>query len=148
MFIQQMTLDAMWDDFQANRGGAPYRSELLVRTTEELAESIEELYRGVTLENSAGSELEERSEEIEKASSRITELVNYGTEAPQINVAELPDEGLDVRLQRLVNLSRRLIPNLLFLVGSEAVNLNLLNQIRDDLAITGALTRALPGSAF
>lgn len=65
MFSQQMTLDAMWEDFQANRGGAQYRSELLVRTTEELAENIEELYRVVTLENSTGSELEERSEEIE-----------------------------------------------------------------------------------
>jgi hypothetical protein len=33
-------------------------------------------------------------------------------------------------------------------VGSDAINLNLLNQIRDDLAVTGALARALPESNF
>ena len=65
MFSQQMTLDAMWEDFQANRGGAPVPFRAACKNNGRTCENIEELYRVVTLENSTGSELEERSEEIE-----------------------------------------------------------------------------------
>jgi hypothetical protein len=63
-----------------------------------------------------------------------------------IKVAPLPDEDPVQRIQRLVTVSRRLIPNILFLVGGHAYDLTLLNQIRDDLAITEALSLALPDS--
>jgi hypothetical protein len=142
-----MQLDAMWDEFQANRArAAEYRPRLLVEETEKFAERIERLYSEGSSAELSERDLNNPSEEIEDSVGRLTQLVNYGSDPPQINVAPLPDEGVDVRVQRLVNISRRLIPNLLYLVGNDLFNFNLLNQIRDDLALTEALSRSLHGS--
>lgn len=112
---------------------------------------IEELLplRDVPLsEPGTAEEIERLSKELDETSDRLREFVNYGTDPPQIIVAPLPDEGVSDRIVRLVVLSRRLIPNIVFLAGGDAVNLNLLNQVRDDLAIAEALSLALPESAF
>jgi len=145
----QISVEAMTDAFDAARAEITKPSfRPLLEETESFALNIEELYYASISENWSQEELDERSNDIEQVSNRLTVLVNSGTEPPRINVAPLPTEGSDVRIRRLVNLSRRLIPNILFLVGSDAINLNLLNQIRDDLAVTGALARALPESNF
>jgi hypothetical protein len=97
-------------------------------------------------EPGTAEEIERLSKELDETSNRLREFVNYGTDPPQINVAPLPDEGVSDRITRLVILSRRLIPNIVFLAGGDAVNLNLLNQVRDDLSIAEALSLALPDS--
>ena len=147
--MQQAAVDTMWKEFRADHERAgEYRLALLVQETEQLAEHIEQLYYAADSNDLSERDLNRRSEDIEGTTGRLTELVNNGSDPPQINVAPLPDEGVDERIWRLVNLSNRLIPNILFLIGQDTVNLDLLNQIRDDLAITGALTRALPESEF
>ena len=146
---QQGLVDAMSDEFYAARTETSDPGmQLLLKETEAFALQIEALYYASVSEDWSHEELDERSNDIEETTHRLTDLVNAGSEPPQINVAPLPAEDYDVRIGRLVNLSRRLIPSILFLVGADAVNLDLLNQIRDDLAITGALSAALPESTF
>ncbi len=139
----------MSEEFDAARTDTSEpRLRLLLEETEAFALQIEELYYASVSEDWSREELDERSHDLEETTHRITELVNSGTEPPRINVAPLPVEDSDVRIRRLIQLSRRLIPNILFLVGADATSLNLLNQVRDDLAVTGALSRALPESEF
>jgi hypothetical protein len=129
----------MWTELLANRdhsaGPGPM---LLVEETAMLAQQIEDLYYTSVSGDWLEGELDEPSHDLEETTGRLTELVNSGTDAPQINV----------RVRRIVNWSRRLIPNILFLVAEDAVNLDLSNHVRDDLAIIEALTRALPESKF
>ncbi len=145
----QRLVEEMSEDFDSARAETSEpRMQRLLEETEAFALRLEELYYASISENGSPDGLGERADDLEAATLRLTDLVNSGTEPPRINVAPLPAEPFDVRVRRLVNLSRRIIPNILFLVGADSVNLDLLNQIRDDLAITGALSNALSESAF
>ena len=133
----------------AYRDGAfQLRVESLLRLTREFALQIEEIYFASLSEDWSQPELDRRSKDIDTSTDQLRDIVNFGTDPPQINVAPLPEESLERRVQRLVNVSRRLVPNILLLAGDESINLDLLNQVRDDLAITEALSLALPQSAF
>lgn len=150
--IQRNRLEIMSAEVLADREeaeeAAQHRPQLIVEETRKLAAHIEQLYIDAGSEDPSEKNLKRRSEDIGESTRRLTELVNYGSDPPQINVASLPDAGLETRVQLLVHVSRRLIPNLIHFVGDDLINLDLLNQIRDDLAITEALSRTLPDSEF
>ena len=77
MRFQQLTLDAMWEEFKASSARAPeFRLRLLVEETEQLAEHIEELYSAAASEDLCRNALDEQSENIEETSNRLTELVS------------------------------------------------------------------------
>ena len=109
---------------------------------------IEELYYASLSEDWSQEELDQRSKDIEDTTDRLRDFVNFQTEPPQINVAPVPEEGVPQRINRLVNLSQRLIPNIISLAVGGTVGLDLLNQVRDDLAITEVLSRAFQESEF
>lgn len=124
------------------------RQQLLVEETRLFAEQVEALFNSSDLVDLDRQELIRKSRDLLGRTDRLVALVDYGTEPPTINITGLPDEDFRVRVRRLVVLSLRLIPNLLTLSGQDAYDLDLLNQVRDDLAITEALTRLLPESEF
>ena len=133
----------------AYRDGAfQLRLESLLRLTREFALQIEEIYFASLSEDWSQTELGRRSKDIDESTNQLRDIVNFGTDPPQIDVAPLPEESLERRVRRLVNVSRRLVPNIILLAGGESINLDLLNQVRDDLALTEALSLALPQSAF
>ncbi len=129
-------------------GAFQSRLESLLRLTREFALQIEEIYFASLSEDWSQPELDRRSRDIDESTDQLRDIVNFGTDPPQINVAPLPEESLERRVQRLVNVSRRLVPNIIVLAGGESIDVDLLNQIRDDLAITEELNLALQQSEF
>ena len=125
------------------------RLEVFVEDVYTFVGQLEELFplRNVRMsEPGAQEEIEQVSKDLIETTGRLRNFVNFGTDPPQINVAPLPEEDLAQRIQRLVNLSGRLVPNIISLAGGDSVDLNLQNEVRDGLAITEVLSRALPES--
>jgi hypothetical protein len=118
------------------------RLRFLLRVTQEFAQKIEELYSMAASEGGSQRNLDRRSKGIEETGRQLRDIVNFEIDASVIKVAPHPDEDHVQRIQRLVTVSRRLIPNILFLVGGDAYDLT----VRDDLAISEALSLALPDS--
>ena len=144
-----MMIEEMNAEFLARIDAAPQeRLRFLLRVTQEFARKIEELYSMFVSEGWSQRDLDRRSKDLEKTSRQLRDIINFGTDPPVIRVAPLPHEDQVQRIRRLVIVSRRLIPNILFLVGGDAYDLTLLNQVRDDLALTEALSLALPQSRF
>ena len=146
---KQQWIDEMNTAFRAGIEEAPrVRLRSFLEEIEKFVVQIEELYYASVAEEWSKDELDQRSKDIEETTDRLRDFVNFQTEPPQINVAPLPEENLSQRIIRLVNLSHRLIPNIIVLAAGDTTGLVLLNTVRDDLAITEALSRALPGSEF
>ena len=127
---------------------AECRLRLIVGETRQLAEHIENLYYATDSADLTKQNLDQRSEDIQETADRLSELLNFGTAPPQFRTALLPNTSLDLQIRRLVALSGRLIPNLMFFVGSDFYDLNRVNQIRTDLALTKAVSQALTDSTF
>ena len=146
---KQQWIDAMNTAFRAGIEEAPrVRLRSFLEEIEKFVVQIEELYYASVVEEWSQDELDQRSKDIAETTDRLRDFVNFQTEPPQINVAPLPEENLSLRIIRLVNLSHRLIPNIISLAVGGTVGLDQLNQVRDDLAITEALSRSLPESEF
>lgn len=144
--VLEPTIDEQSHAYRA--GVFELRLESLLKLTQEFALQIEEIYFASLSEDWSQPELDRRSKGIEQSTDQLRDMVNFGTDPPQINVAPLPEESFERRVQRLVNVSRRLVPNIILLAGGESINLDLRNQVRDDLALTEALSLALRQSAF
>ena len=127
---------------------AECRLRLIVGETRQLAEHIENLYYATDSADLTKQNLDQRSEDIQETADRLSELLNFETAPPQFRTALLPNTSLDLQIRRLVALSGRLIPNLMFFVGSDFYDLNRVNQIRTDLALTKAVSQALTDSTF
>jgi hypothetical protein len=150
--LENESLDAVADTVDAARDQA---SRMRLANFQEdvyaFVSGIEALFplRGVPIsEPVAVAEIERVSRDLETTTRRLRDFINFANNPPQINVAPLPDENVDTRIQRLVILSRRLIPNIIAVGGAGSLDLNLLNLVRDDLAIAEALILALPQSRF
>ena len=150
--VEAEALEGVADSIGAARNSAArMRLENFQESVYTFVNGIEALFplRGVPASEAvAAAEIERVSNELRVSTNRMRDFINFGTDPPQINVAPLPEENVDKRIQRVVILSRRLIPNIIAVAGSDAIDLNQLNQVRDDLAITEALILALPQSRF
>ena len=139
----QRRIDEMNAAFFAGIEEAPrVRLRFFLDEIQKFTLQIEELYYASLSEDWSQEELDQRSQDIEDTTDRLRDFVNFQTEPPLINVAPVPEESVPHRINRLVNLSQRLIPNIIALAVGSTVGLDLLNQVRDDLAITEALSRA------
>ena len=138
-----------YDEFRARRGeNARVRSWFFVEEIEEFAAQIEELYYSSVSDDLSQNDLDRRTDDLGKTIDELRNFVNFNTDPPQINIAPLPEESFAQRMQRVLTRSARLIPNVIELAVGDSVDLDLLNQVRDDLAITEALILALPQSDF
>ena len=124
------------------------RSWFFVREIEKFASQIEELYYASISEDRSQDEVADGSRDLSGTIDQLRDFVNFGSDPPQTIVAELPKESLAQRIQSVLNLSARLIPNVIELAVGDSIDLDLLNQVRDDLAITETLILALPQSEF
>ena len=145
----QRMLDAMNEKMLAGIDEAPrMRLRFFVREIEKFALEIEEFYYTSVSGDWSQDDLDRRAKDLEETTGQLRDFVNFQSDPPQINVLPLPEENLAQRIQQLVNLSGRLIPNIISVALGDSVDLNLLKQVRDDLAITEALSLALPQSEF
>ena len=135
---RERMLSAMTEEMLAGIDEAPrVRLRFFVRKIEEFALQIEELYYASVSEDWSKDDLDRRSKDLAKTTDQLRDFVDFKSDPPQINVLPLPEENLTQRIQQLVNLSGRLVPNIISVALGDSVDLNLLNQVRDDLAARG-----------
>ena len=141
------SMDAFRELLEERDNNPRSRRRRFLDETLAFANQIEELYSASAAEDRSPEEVAAKARDLEDAAARLAELVNQGSDAPEMSV-RLPEENLNQRVNRLISISRELIPNVVQLGISDSLDLNLLNQVRIDLAVTEALTRVLPESEF
>lgn len=114
-----------------------------------LANGLQQLYDlGDTRER--GEEFRKRVESgtggPTQAVRRVLEFFNRGTEPPEVAPIDLPDEGFDLRVLRLVETYVSVLDPTAELILGDVLDLETLDQVREGLSEIEALLLALPAS--